>query len=247
MRTIFLTRPYRIVPNTAVALPEISPDGLTWTLKVKPGIYFNDDPAFKGQRRELTAADYIYSWKRVLDPKMRSPVLQTFDGIFEGADALVAKARETGKFDYDAPMAGLQALDRYTIRIRLVHPAYDLLPNLTTVQSTAVAREVIEAYGDGSGWAMQNPVGTGPFRLKELAARAEDRARGQSGLSRRAVSGQRRSGGPRDRREDEGQAAAAARRHRHQHRRGIQSAAAGLRERATWTTSRCRRTSCRTC
>jgi oligopeptide transport system substrate-binding protein len=162
-----LARPYRIVPNTAVALPQISPDGLTWTLKVKPGIYFNDDPAFKGGRRELTAADYIYSWKRVLDPKMRSPVLQTFDGIFEGAEALVAKARETGKFDYDAPMSGLQALDRYTIRIRLVHPAYDLLPNLTTVQSTAVAREVIEAYGDGSGWAMQNPVGTGPFRLKD--------------------------------------------------------------------------------
>ena len=162
----FLARPYRIIPNTAVALPEISPDGLTWTLKVKPGIYFNDDPAFKGKRRELTAADYIYSWKRVLDPKMRSPVLQTFDGIFEGAEALVAKAKETGKFDYDAPMSGLQALDRYTIRIRLVHPAYDLLPNLTTVQSTAVAREVIEAYGDGSGWAMQNPVGSGPFRLK---------------------------------------------------------------------------------
>jgi oligopeptide transport system substrate-binding protein len=162
----FLARPYRIIPNTAVALPEISPDGLQWTLKIKPGIYFNDDPAFKGKRRELTAADYIYSWKRVLDPKMRSPVLQTFDGIFEGAEALVAKAKETGKFDYDAPMAGLQALDRYTIRIRLVHPAYDLLPNLTTVQSTAVAHEVIEAYADGSGWAMQNPVGTGPFRLK---------------------------------------------------------------------------------
>jgi ABC-type transport system substrate-binding protein len=73
----------------------------------------------------------------------------------------------TGKFDYDAPMAGLEAVDRYTIRIRLVHPAYDLLPNLTTVQSAAVAREVIDMYADNSGWAMQNPVGTGPFRLKE--------------------------------------------------------------------------------
>ncbi|MEO8345530.1 MAG: ABC transporter substrate-binding protein [Betaproteobacteria bacterium] len=162
-----LARPYRIVPNTAVALPEYSKDGLQWTIRIKPGIYFNDDPAFKGRKRELTAADYIYSWKRVLDPKMRAPQLQTFDGVFEGGDALVAKAKETGKFDYDAPMSGLVAVDRYTIRIRLVQPAYDLLPNLTISPSAAVAREVIEAYADGSGWAMQNPVGTGPFRLKE--------------------------------------------------------------------------------
>ncbi len=162
-----LARPYRIVPNTAVALPEISPDGLQWTIRLRPGIYFNDDPAFKGSKRELTAADYIYSWKRTLDPKIRSFWLQTFDGLFDGASAVTAKAKETGKFDYDAPMAGLEASDRYTIRIKLVHPAYDLLPNLTTVQSAAVAREVIDKYGDASGWAMQNPVGTGPFRLKE--------------------------------------------------------------------------------
>jgi oligopeptide transport system substrate-binding protein len=163
----YLARPYKLVPNTAVALPEISADGRMWTLKIKPGIYFNDDAAFKGARRELTAADYIYSWKRVLDPKVRSPNLQVFDDTFEGADAVVAKAKETGKFDYDAPMEGLQALDRYTIRIKLKRPSYDLLSNLTQVVAGAVAREVIEAYGDLSGWAMQNPVGTGPYRLKD--------------------------------------------------------------------------------
>ena len=82
-----LARPYKIVPNTAVALPEISADGLEWTIQIKPGIYFADDPAFKGKKRELTAADYVYSWKRVIDPKMRSPNLQTFDGKFVGADS----------------------------------------------------------------------------------------------------------------------------------------------------------------
>jgi ABC-type transport system substrate-binding protein len=163
----YLARPYRIVPNTAAALPEISADGLEWTIRIKPGIYFADDAAFNGVRRELTAADYVYSWKRVLDPKTRSPSLQTFDGKFAGAEAAVAKARETGGFDYDAPFEGLQAIDRYTIRIKLVAPAYDLLANLTEVPSAAVAREVIAAYGDGSGWAMANPVGTGPYRLKE--------------------------------------------------------------------------------
>ncbi len=163
----FLARPFTLVPNTAVALPQISADGRTWTIKIKPGIYFTDDPAFKGVKRELTAADYVYSWKRVIDPKVRSPNLQAFDDVFEGADAVIAKAKETGKFDYDAPMEGLLAVDRYTIRFKLKRPTYDLLSNLTQVFAGAVAREVIEAYGDGSTWAMQNPVGTGPYRLKD--------------------------------------------------------------------------------
>ncbi len=77
-------------------MPEISADGKTWTIRIRPGIYFADDPAFKGKRRELTAADYVYALKRILDPKMRSNSLQMVDGRFVGADALVAKAKETG-------------------------------------------------------------------------------------------------------------------------------------------------------
>ena len=63
----YLARPHRVVPNTAAAVPT-SKDGINWTIKVRPGIYFADDPAFKGKRRELTAADYAYAWKRTLDP-----------------------------------------------------------------------------------------------------------------------------------------------------------------------------------
>src|SRR5215470_940110 len=163
----YLARPYKIVPNTAVALPEISSDGKTWTIHVKPGIYFADDPAFKGAKRELTAADYVYSWKRVLDPKMRSISNLVFDGKLVGADPVVAAAKATGKFDYDAPIEGLQAVSRYTVRLKLNNPSYDLLSDLTTAATAAVAREVIDAYGDASGWAMANPVGTGPYRLKD--------------------------------------------------------------------------------
>jgi oligopeptide transport system substrate-binding protein len=163
----YLARPYRIVPNTATAMPEISPDGLTWTIRIKPGIYFADDPAFKGRRRELVAADYVYSWERILDPKVRSANLQVFDQLFVGGEAAVAKAKESGRFDYDAPLEGLRAIDRYTLRVRLTHPAYNLLSDLTTTPTAAVAREVIDAYGDASSWTMANPVGTGPYRLKE--------------------------------------------------------------------------------
>jgi len=163
----YLARPYKLVPNTAVGMPEISADGKTWTIRIRPGIYFADDPVFKGQKRELTAVDYAYALKRVLDPRMRSNSLQAVDGRFVGAEAIVAKAKETGKFDYDAPMEGLQAPDRYTLRFKLNFADYELLANLTTVATAGTAREVIEAYADGAGWAMANPVGTGPYRLKE--------------------------------------------------------------------------------
>jgi ABC-type transport system substrate-binding protein len=163
----YLARPYKLVPNTAAAMPEISADGKTWTIRIKPGIYFSDDPVFKGQRRELTAADYVYAWKRVLDPKMRSNSLQVLDGRIVGADAVVSNAKETGKFDYDTPMEGLQAVDRHTLRIKLNFADYELLSNLTTIATGAVAREVVDAYADGAGWVMANPVGTGPYRLKE--------------------------------------------------------------------------------
>jgi ABC-type transport system substrate-binding protein len=163
----YLARPYKIVPNTAVSMPEISPDGKTWTMKVKPGIYFADDPVFKGKKRELTAADYVYSWKRILDPQMRSNSLQVFEGKIAGAERIVSAAKEGGKFDYDAPIEGLTAIDRYTIRVKLNFPSYDLMADLTTSPTSAVAREVIEAYGDEKHWTQANPVGTGPYRLKE--------------------------------------------------------------------------------
>jgi oligopeptide transport system substrate-binding protein len=66
-------RPYRFVPSIASSMPEISADGRIWTIHIRRGIYFADDPAFEGKKRELTTADFVYAWKRVVDPRVRSP------------------------------------------------------------------------------------------------------------------------------------------------------------------------------
>src|SRR6516165_2275825 len=92
----YLARPYKVVPNTAAALPQISADGLTWTIKLKPGVYFSDDPAFKGKKRELTAADYVYSFKRLIDPALRALNVQILDDRLVGAKDAIAAARKTG-------------------------------------------------------------------------------------------------------------------------------------------------------
>jgi len=161
----YLARPPKVVPNTAAAMPDISADGRTWTIRIQPGIYFTDDPVFKGKKRELVADDYVYSLKRLLDPRMRAPFLWFLDGKIVGSDDVLAKAKKDGRLDYNAPMEGLKALDRHTLRITLKEPDYVLQGYLTQMSTAAVAREVIEAYGDASGWAMANPVGTGPFKL----------------------------------------------------------------------------------
>ncbi|MFO1306134.1 MAG: ABC transporter substrate-binding protein [Burkholderiales bacterium] len=163
----FRARPHKVVPNTTVALPEGNKDGTEWTIRIKPGIHFADDPAFKGKKRELTAADYAYSWKRLLDPAVRSPSLELFDGRIVGMDRVLAKAKETGKFDYDMPVEGLTVVDKYTLKLKLTYPWFDLPVDLTSTSAGAVAREVVEAYGDQSRWVMANPVGTGPYKLKE--------------------------------------------------------------------------------
>ena len=157
----------RVVPRTAVALPEISADGRTWRIRIKPGIHFADDAAFKGRPRELTAQDYVYSWKRLLDPRMRSPNAEIMSDALAGAREAIDRAQRTGRFDYDAEFAGARAVDRYTLEINLTQPDYTLLPWLALPQTSAVAREVVEAYADAGGRVMEHPVGTGAYRLAE--------------------------------------------------------------------------------
>ena len=166
----YLARPYKFVPSIATGMPEISADGRVWTIRIRPGVYFADDPAFAGKKRELTAADFVYAWKRIVDPRVRSPNSDLLDHKIVGLDAAVDKAKASGRFDYDAEIQGLRAADRYTLRLELIDPDYTFLELLDSAALRAVAREVIEKYGDSSGRAMNHPVGSGPYRLKEWQA-----------------------------------------------------------------------------
>ncbi len=163
----YLARPSKLVPLTAEALPQITDEGRTYTLTIRKGIFFADDPAFKGRKRELVAADFAYSLKRLVDPKLRSPWAWLVEGKIVGLDALAEAAKKSGRFDYDAPVAGLETPDRYTLVIHLTHTDYNLSYILAHEPTSAVAREVIDAYADESGRAMAHPVGTGPYLLKE--------------------------------------------------------------------------------
>jgi ABC-type transport system substrate-binding protein len=157
----YLARPAKLVPQAAEAMPAIADGGKTWTVKLRKGITFSPDPAFKGARRELTANDVVYTFKRFLDPAQRSPYQFMMRNKLLGLDDL-ARAAKNGKLDYDAPIPGIEALDRYTVRFRLAAPDYRFGYLLAHTASGIVAREVVDAYGADVG---RHPVGTGPYVL----------------------------------------------------------------------------------
>ncbi len=161
----YLVSPAKLVPRTAVALPEVSADGLTYTIRLQKGIYFAADPVFKGKKRELTSADYVYTFKRLMDPSLRSPNSWLLDGRILGMEVLLKQAQKTGKFNYDQSVAGLQTPDRYTLVIRLTSPDQNFPMLLAHQPAGAVAREVIEKYRDKAGFVMGHPIGTGPYML----------------------------------------------------------------------------------
>ena len=181
----YLARPVRLQPNTLEAMPEVSQNGTRYILKIKRGIRFAPDPAFKGIPRELTAQDYVYSLTRLLDPAVKSPWRFLVAGKFveeESANEKASATRPSGA-TMSVPgtsrkmaspgsggsgvggiggVSGIRALDRYTLELRLKQPDPNLLFQLAMPATAAVAREVIEAY---PGQAGNHPIGTGPFKM----------------------------------------------------------------------------------
>lgn len=139
LRYDYLARPVKLMPNTLTAMPSISADGLSYTFPLRQDIYFTPDAAFNGKRRQVTAQDYLYSFKRLYDPALKSPWLYLFDGVAE-----------------------MQAIDQFTLRIRLKAPDPNFLLYLAMPATAVVAREVVEQYGAQTG---NHPVGTGPFKI----------------------------------------------------------------------------------
>ncbi|MCA1809339.1 MAG: ABC transporter substrate-binding protein [Lentisphaerae bacterium] len=162
----YLDRPYRLEPCLAEGWPEISPDRLIYTFRVRQGIHFQDDPCFTatgGQGRELTADDFVYSIKRVADLKNSSTGYWAFNNRIKGLDEFRAGTAGDDPTDYDQPVAGLHAPDRYTLRIELTRPYPQLLWIMAMHYAFAVPREAVDYYGREF---VSHPVGTGPYILK---------------------------------------------------------------------------------
>ena len=162
----YLKRPFTLQPALAEAMPEVSKDGLTYTFKIKKGVKFHDNAAFKdGKGRDITAQDFIYSWKRLADPRNASEGFWIFDGKIKGLNewAQMVKAE---KANYDTPVEGLTATDSNTLVVKLTGVYHQLPFVLAMPFASIVPKEAVEKYGKEF---LNNPVGTGPFVLEKSA------------------------------------------------------------------------------
>ncbi len=168
----YLKRPLQLVPNLAEAMPTISKDKKTYTIKIKKGVLWHDDPAFpNGKGRELKAQDFIFGWKRILLPELQSPGTWIFDGKVAGWDTYRKKIVENKERREEILLEewpGLKALDDYTIEIKLTQPYPQLLNVLAMGFGAPVAKEVTDKYGHEG--LNQRMIGTGPYRLVEYVA-----------------------------------------------------------------------------
>ncbi len=153
----------------AESVPEIKTGQKSFVFKIKKGVLFHDDPAFKdGIGREVVAQDFVYSMKRIGDPRVVSPNSWMLDGVIEGfrewkneMEAAPANKRDE---IFEKPIKGLTAVDSHTLKIDLTDTMPQFFSILSMTHTSVVAREVVEKYGTT---VASHPVGTGPFKLKE--------------------------------------------------------------------------------
>ncbi len=163
----YLKRPVELVPLLAEDMPDISEDHLTYTIRIRKGIFYHDDPCFPdGKGREVKAADFVFALKRIANVKYMSQRWTDWNGRIVGLDGFreyTKSFRRESDVDYSVEVEGLRALDDYTLRLKLTKPWPQLIWYLASAVTAPVPREAVDYYGKD---IMYHPVGTGPFRLK---------------------------------------------------------------------------------
>ncbi|MBI3978132.1 MAG: ABC transporter substrate-binding protein, partial [Chloroflexi bacterium] len=136
-----------VYPELAESMPVVSDNGTRYTIKLRKGVKFHHG-------REMTADDVVYSFWRVLNPKMPSWGLGQFTNLVGYEELRDGKTNE---------LSGVKALDPYTVEIRLKQPLAYFLHVLTHGAPHVVPKDVAERLGG----KMTDAVGTGAFKLKE--------------------------------------------------------------------------------
>ena len=145
--------------------------GERYTYTLRPDIRFQDDPCFPGGKgRAVTAADIVYSFKRMTDAKVQCPVAPFFEDKVVGWKEYSKGFDTNGKAQYDQEMPGVQVdpHDPLTFHVTLNQPYPQLKYLMAMHFTTPQAREAVEKYGTEIA---RHPVGCGPYYMSDFQPR----------------------------------------------------------------------------
>lgn len=130
---------------------ETSEDGLTWTFHLRDGLKWSDGS-------DLTANDFVYSWKRVCDPMVAAPYAETVLSMVEGYDKAI-------EGDLDALQ--VVATDNNTLVVTLSAPCsyFGSLAAFATL--SPVQQATVEANGDAWATKAETYISNGPFYVSD--------------------------------------------------------------------------------
>ena len=128
----------------------VSKDGKTWTFKIRDSKWSNGDP--------IVAQDFVYSWRRSLNPKTASPYAYLFSGV-KNADAIIA-----GKKSPNA--LGISAPDKKTVVVKLNRPIAYFKVLMAYPLFGPQNEKVVKKYGNRYATEAQYQVYSGPFKIK---------------------------------------------------------------------------------
>lgn len=167
------TNPNELKPLLLDTLPTSTFDDQgrkVWRFKLREDAFFHDNPCFPGGKgRRVTTEDVFFSWKRLADQRgSGGKNWWLMADTIVGFDEYKAMQDQAATFDYDAPVEGLRKIGDTEFEVVLSQPVYRFLWILQMFQTSIVPREAVEHYNaDGRDLFSANPVGTGPYMLRE--------------------------------------------------------------------------------
>ncbi|NUF26078.1 peptide ABC transporter substrate-binding protein [Bombilactobacillus mellis] len=150
MEGLYRFKGKNIKPALATNLAKPTNNGLTYTFKLRPNAkWSNGDP--------ITASDFVYSWRRTVDPKTKS----TYSYIFEG----ITNAKDISAGKKPVNSLGIKALNKHTLQVDLEKPVPYFNTLLTSPTFFPQNKKVITKWGKKYGTNSQTLVSNGPFKL----------------------------------------------------------------------------------
>jgi ABC-type transport system substrate-binding protein len=166
----YTVRPYKLIPSMLAEMPRSNRDMTVYKFKLRDDLFFQDDPCFKGAPRydrKVTSKDVVYSFLRIADGRLHSPVFWMFRGKIKGIDKFrerTAVMPPGNNSAYAEGISGFKVIDGQNFEIHLSRPDPRFLYALAIPYASIVSHTAVEFYGESFS---EHPVGSGPFRLTQ--------------------------------------------------------------------------------